>query len=129
MLHEHRRREEERARRLQREIERRGELRAPLKGTIWHTRDGEEIPVEQMTPRHAQNSIRFARNMAVQYELLQAGGDPFGASDWERGVEHAPFGGWPLIKALQERAAEKPSLRDRWVDRRNRKAWGKRCRA
>lgn len=115
---EQKRQEEERRRLFGAEAD---ALRERLLSTDWLTRDGEVIPVSKMTPRHAQNAVRFAEGIAFKYRTASARA----GQDWRVGFVDS----WPLLDALRRRAAQEPTLRDRWVDKRNGRQYRKRSKS
>jgi hypothetical protein len=83
---------------------------AYLEGTIWHTADGRKIPVAEMTPLHAQRSIRIARSMWNVHNIRYSGE----YSD-QVDMPNKPR----LVALLEARAANKPTLRDKFKDRKS----------
>lgn len=84
-------------------------LESFLYGETWVTREGEVLHVAQMTPRHAGNAVRFAEGRALRLLSLRS----------RLGIPGGSVPRFPLVQALQARAAEDPSLLERWRDRRS----------
>lgn len=83
---------------------------AYLEGDIWKTADGRKIPVAEMTPLHALRSIRIATSMWNMHNTHWSGQ----FSD-QVDMRNKPR----LITLLEARAKDKPTLRDKFKDRRS----------
>lgn len=102
--------------RRERDTKRRDEISKIMKGDTWTTKHGAVLKVAEMTPDHALKTWR----MIIGYRW---NGKFFLEHEMTEGWHYHSPGEWPLSLALLKRSQDKPTLRDRWADRKSLKVF------